>query len=98
VAQSLLKRIENAPTSERVAAAIRARDDNGRQLTIFETWKPAGWFGLVAERQFRLCTGEAVEQLAENVFVVLTTNETLVRVAKSASHAEYSSRERVRAA
>ena len=97
VAQSLLKRRKDAPASDRVAAAIRARDGNGDVRTIFETWKPRDRLGLVAERQFRLSTGEAIEQLAENVFVLLTTNETLVRVVEPSSDAERSHPELARA-
>ena len=98
MAQSLRERREDVSASERVTAAIRVTDSNGRQLTIFETWKPAGWLGWVAEQQFRLSTGEAVEQLAENVFVILTTNETLIRVTQASILSESPTRDRTRAA
>jgi len=98
VAQSLFRRRQDAPDSERVAAVIRVRDRNGRHLTIFETWKPVGRLGLVAEQQFRLSTGEAVEQLAENLFVVLANNETLTRATQASFVSESSSGKRARAA
>jgi hypothetical protein len=60
------------------AATIAVRNSDGHRLIIFETWKSVGW--LSAEREFKLATGEAVEQLAEDVFVLLATNETLRRI------------------
>lgn len=43
---------------------------------------------MTSERKFRLSTGEAVEQLAQNVFVVLQTNELLTRITTSDAFAE----------
>ena len=63
--------------TERVAATFRVFDSNGAPRTLVEIWKPVGW--LVSERQFRLSTGEPVEQLAGNVFVLLAGNELLTR-------------------
>ncbi len=72
------------PASEQVAATIRVRDPNSNHLTVIETWRPAGgWLGrlgLAAERRFKLSTGEAVEQAADNVFVQLESLEILIRV------------------
>lgn len=73
----IFPRWRNAPEVVR-AAAIAVRNSDGRRLTVFETWKSVGW--LSAEREFKLSTGEAVEQLAEDVFVLLPTNETLRRI------------------
>jgi hypothetical protein len=58
------------------------KEGSGNHRTVLERWHPVrGWLGrLVAERRPSLFTGEAVEQLAENLFVVLETNETLSRV------------------
>lgn len=74
-----------SPSSEgKIVAPVRVKDGSGNHRTVFERWHPVrGWLGrlgLMAEKRLSLSTGEAVEQLAENLFVILGTNETLSRV------------------
>ena len=59
---------------------ISVTDAIGNQLTVHEIWEFTGAFGWIAERHFRLCTGEAVEPLCENSFIVVRTGQALTRL------------------
>ena len=57
--------------------AIPVEDGNGDPRIVYETWERGSFFGLVAERRFQLDTGEVVEVLCDNVFVIAATGEML---------------------
>jgi hypothetical protein len=59
--------------------AIPAKDRNGNQLVIYEIWGPRRLFGLLAHHRLELETGELVEELDEDNFVVIATGERLTR-------------------
>lgn len=59
--------------------AIPAKDENGNKLVIYEIWGPRSLFGLVAHHRLELETGELVEELDEDNFVVVATGERLTR-------------------
>jgi hypothetical protein len=48
-------------------------------MTVYEIWDNPRLFGIIAERRFQLCTGEAVEPLCAETFVVAATGEKLCR-------------------
>jgi hypothetical protein len=59
---------------------IPAKDRNGNQVIIYEVWGARRLFGLVAEHHLELATGERVEELDENSFIVIATGERLGRI------------------
>jgi hypothetical protein len=64
------------------AAMIAVRNKSGDELTVIESWH-SNRLGFVAEQRFHLPDGQEVVQLADDVFVVLSTNETLTRAHRS---------------
>ena len=60
---------------------IPVRDGNGDQLLVYEFRDSRLLLGLLSKaRRLELCTGEAVEMVDRNGFVVLATGERLTRV------------------
>ena len=59
---------------------IPAQDRNGNQVVIHEVWGPRRLFGLIAHHRLELDTGELVEELDEDSFLVVATGERLMRV------------------
>jgi hypothetical protein len=55
-------------------------DGNGDQLRLYLIRERRGPFGLRVRELLELCTGEAVEALDEDSFVVVGTGERLKRV------------------
>lgn len=62
---------------------IPAEDRNGNQITIYEIWGPRRLFGLVAHHRLELDTGELVDELDEDSFVIVATGERLTRIKRS---------------
>lgn len=60
--------------------AISVRNPKGDQLTLYEVWERSRLFGLIADYHLELPTGETVEELDENNFVVVATGERLTRI------------------
>ena len=60
---------------------IPVRDGNGDQLLVYEFRDTRSLLGLLSKaRRLELCTGEAVEMVDRNSFIVVTTGERLTRV------------------
>ena len=57
--------------------SIRVRDANGDELIVYEI-RVRKWLRTV--RRMKLCTGEHVEPLDDETFVLPATGEKLVRV------------------
>ena len=60
-------------------AAIPVTDRNGNPLIIYEIWGRRSLFGLVAQHRLELSTGELVEEIDEDSFIVVATGERLTR-------------------
>lgn len=60
--------------------AIPVTDRNGDELIVYETVERMGIFGFAAKKRLSLCTGESVERIDEDSFVVTATGERLIRV------------------
>jgi hypothetical protein len=56
---------------------IPVRDANGDELTVYEFHERRF---LRRVRRMKLCTGEPVEAVDENVFVLIGTGEKLTRI------------------
>ena len=60
---------------------IPVRDGNGDQLLVYEFRDTRSLLGFLGKAgRLELCTGEAVETLDRNTFIVVTTGERLTRV------------------
>lgn len=59
--------------------AIPVRDAKGDELTVYEIRDRTGMFGLIGDKRLELCTGELVEAVGPDTFVVLATGERLTR-------------------
>ena len=55
-------------------------DRNGDQLIVYEIVDRRAFFGLVTRKRLALCTGEPVEYLDRETFVIVGTGERLTRV------------------
>ena len=60
--------------------SVPVRKANGEQLVVYEVWGEPRLFGLIADYRLELSTGEAVELVDENIFVIVGTGERLTRV------------------
>ena len=60
--------------------SIAVRRANGDQLTVREIWGEPRLFGLIADYRVELSTGEAVEPIDENTFMIVATGERLTRM------------------
>jgi hypothetical protein len=63
--------------------AIPAKDRNGNRHVIYEIWGPRSLFGLVAQHRLELESGELVEELNDESFIVVATGERLTRIKSS---------------
>jgi hypothetical protein len=63
----------------RTVTGIAVRNQDGDEFTLFEIWEPRGLFGFVADYRLELPTGEKVEELDHDHFVVMATGERLTR-------------------
>jgi len=68
-----------------VVRAIRVRDANGDELTLFEYRPPTSYRKLLTlnrngTNRLALDTGEAVEQVNDGTFVIVATGEQLTRI------------------
>lgn len=60
---------------------IPVRDRNGDHLLLYEFRDSRSLLGLLGKaRRLELCTGEAVEMIDRDSFVVIATGERLTRV------------------
>jgi hypothetical protein len=60
--------------------SIPVRKANGEQLIVYELWGEPWLFGLIADYRLELSTGEAIELVDENSFVIVRTGERLTRI------------------
>jgi hypothetical protein len=60
--------------------SIPVKKANGEELIVYEVWGEPRLFGLIADYRLELSTGETIELVDENTFVIVRTGERLTRV------------------
>jgi hypothetical protein len=59
---------------------ISVRGSNGNKLMLHEISGSPKFFGLISDVRLELATGEIVEQIGRDTFIVAATGEKLTRV------------------
>ena len=78
-------RLLGAQVLDNVIRAIRVRDANGDELTLYEYEQPTSYLVMMGlnrgpAKRLALDTGEAAERVDEDTFVIVATGERLMRI------------------